>query len=217
MAGLAFGTTAFMVTSIQSCVTVATTIGLPVLKKILIGGISKGMNIFKDKNSFLANGMIDKALPDQLKSINSTLEKIGLSGLVAKEKSYIADAAAFVAPIAEPILINTVHNMTSTDAQRIVNGGKGAATAYLREKTEEQLINAIAPKVDAKLNEYGIVKKINISLQGNNFLGAITGKQNSSASSSLSNLATEQLVNGLFNIVENHENTSSDNPMNIIK
>ena len=66
----------------------------PSSKKILIGGISKGLGIFKDKDSFLANGLIDKALPDQLKSINSTLEKIGLSNLVSKEKSYIADAAA---------------------------------------------------------------------------------------------------------------------------
>jgi GTP:adenosylcobinamide-phosphate guanylyltransferase len=84
----------------------------------------------------LANGLIDKALPDQLKSINSTLEKIGLNNLVTKEKSYIADAAAFIAPIAEPILVNTVQNMTSEDAQKIANGGKGAAQHILEKKQQ---------------------------------------------------------------------------------
>jgi hypothetical protein len=58
--------------------------------------------------------------------------------------------------------------MTSEDAQKIANGGKGAATAYLREKAATQLMS-VAPKVDAKLNEYGIVKTINTALKGNSF------------------------------------------------
>lgn len=214
VAGLALGTTGFIVTTTQSCVAVATTIGLPIIKKILIGGITKGLGIFKDKQSFLANGLIDQALPEQLKSINTTLEKFGLNNLVSKEKSYIADAAAFIAPIAEPILINTVQNITVEDAKKIANGGKGAATAYLREKASAQLMAAIAPQVDAKLNEYGIVKTINTALKGNSILGALTGNQNATASSSISKLASEQLVNGLFNIIENHEKTTRDNPLN---
>jgi hypothetical protein len=134
MAGLALGATGFIVTSTQSCVAVATTVGLSLIKKILIGGITKGLGIFKDKDSFLANGLIDKALPDQLKSINSTLEKIGLSNLVSKEKSYIADAAAFIAPIAEPILVNTVQNMTSEDAQKLQTEEKELRQHILEKK-----------------------------------------------------------------------------------
>ncbi len=79
--------------------------------------------------------------------------------MVQKEKGYIADAAAFVAPIAEPILINAINDMTSAEAQQIAQGGSGAATAYLKQKTSAQLMAAIAPKVDAKLNEYGNCKK----------------------------------------------------------
>jgi hypothetical protein len=107
--------------------------------------------------------------------------------------------------------------MTSEDAQKIANGGKGAATAYLREKASSQLMAAIAPKVDAKLNEYGIVKTINTALKGNSLLGALTGNQTTTASSGLSSLASEQLVNGLFNIIENYEKTSPENPMNFVK
>jgi hypothetical protein len=52
MAGLALGATGFIVTSTQSCVAVATTVGLPIIKKILIGGITKGLGIFKIKKVF---------------------------------------------------------------------------------------------------------------------------------------------------------------------
>ena len=80
----------------QSCVALATSgVGLAVLKQILLGGINKGLNIFSNKDSFLANQLIDAALPKQLKDINNTLQSLGLSSLVAKEKDYIAQAAAF--------------------------------------------------------------------------------------------------------------------------
>ena len=218
-AGLVLGSLGFITTSTQSCMAVATTVGLPIIKEILIGGVSKGMSIFKDKDSFLANELINAALPQKLKDINSSLEKIGFGSLVAKEKNYIADAAAFVAPIAEPILVNTIHNITSEDAQKIAQSGSGAATAYLKEKSGAQLIAAIAPKVDAKLNEFGVVKSINSAMKGNSLLGSLLGNQsaNTSATASLSNLATEQMVNGLFGGIENYEKTSPKNPMNILK
>ena len=218
-AGLVLGSLGFITTSTQSCMAVATTVGLPIIKEILIGGVSKGMSIFKDKDSFLANELINAALPQKLKDINSSLEKIGFGSLVAKEKNYIADAAAFVAPIAEPILVNTIHNITSEDAQKIAQSGSGAATAYLKQKSGAQLIAAIAPKVDAKLNEFGVVKSINSAMKGNSLLGSLLGNQsaNTSATASLSNLATEQMVNGLFGVIENYEKTSPKNPMNILK
>ena len=52
-AGLVLGSLGFITTSTQSCMAVATTVGLPIIKEILIGGVSKGMSIFKDKDSFL--------------------------------------------------------------------------------------------------------------------------------------------------------------------
>ena len=59
--------------------------------------------------------------------------------------------------------------MTSAEAQQIAQGGSGAATAYLKQKPVHNS-KAIAPKVDAKLNEYGIVRSVNLALQGNNLL-----------------------------------------------
>ena len=83
-------------TTTQSCVALATTsVGLSILKRILLGGITKGLDIFSDKDSFLANQLIEAALPQQLKSINNTLTNLGLSNLVQKEKEYIAQAAGF--------------------------------------------------------------------------------------------------------------------------
>lgn len=204
-------------TTTQSCLAIATSsVGLAVLKQILLGGITKGLNIFSDKNSFLSNRLIDAALPQQLRDLNNTLERIGLSSLVQKEREYIARAAAFTVETSRPILINAVNSLSAEDAAKIVQGGSGAATQILRERTSEQLIAAIAPKVDAKLNEFGLVSSINSALAGTNVLGGLFGSQNSTSTltSSLSRLASQQMVNGLFNIIESHEQQNSATIMN---
>ena len=200
-------------TTTQSCVALATTsVGLTVLKQILLGGITKGFNIFSDKNNFLNNQLIDDALPSQLRDMNSTLHKMGLSHLVKKEKEFIAEAAAFTVNTSRPILINAVNSLSAEDAARIVQGGSGSATQLLKERTSAQLMSAIAPKVEQELNKYGIVKTINTALSGSNLLGTLLGggnNNNNVNAGGLSMLASEQIVNGLFNIIEDHEKQNS--------
>jgi hypothetical protein len=200
----------------QSCVALATSaVGIAVLKQILLGGITKGLNIFGDKNSFLANNLIDAALPSQLRDLNNTLQKLGLNSLVQKEKEYIAEAAAFTVETSRPILVNAVNSLTADDAARILQGGSGAATQILRERTSEQLMLAIAPKVDAKLNEFGLVSSLNSALSGTNMLGSIFGgTSNNALTGGISKFAAQQMVNGLFNIIESHEKDNSAAIMN---
>ncbi len=123
--------------TVQSCLALATsTVGVAIIKQILLGGITKGLNTFKDKNAFLQSNLIDQAMPQQLRNLNGVLEKVAPS-LVTKQREYIAEAAAYTVNTAQPILVNAVNGLTSDDITRIANGGKGAATKVLKEKTQE--------------------------------------------------------------------------------
>lgn len=196
----------------NSCMAVATSsIGLTIIKNVLLGGISKGMATLKDKEAFMNSTLIDQAIPSQLKSINNTLQSLGMSSIVQKEKQYIADAAYFTANISEPILNNAVNSLTADDVTRIAQGGSGMATQILKEKTQSQLIAAITPKVDAKLNEFGLVNTLNNALKGSSILGSLFGNQSQNlASNGISQLASEQIVNGLFNIIRNYEEQNAN-------
>ncbi|MCW3161041.1 DUF4197 family protein [Chryseobacterium oryctis] len=208
-AALIIGTGGVITTTINSCTTLATTdLGLSVIKRLLLNGIDKGMGVYSNKEAFLQNNMVDKALPKQLRDINSMLEKVAPS-LVAKERDYIAQAAAYTVNTSRPILEGAVNSLNSQDVTRIIQGT--TATQILKEKTSQQLVAAIAPKVDEKLNEYGIVKTINTALSGSNLLGSLLGGSNSNSvnAGGLSKLASEQLVNGLFNIIEDYEHQNS--------
>ncbi|MGL6037572.1 MAG: DUF4197 family protein, partial [Soonwooa sp.] len=88
----------------------------------------------------------------------------------------------------------------------------------LREKTESQLVAALAPEVDKKLNEFGIVKTINTALKGNNILGSLLGQNTNSVSASmLSSLASQQLVNGMFALITNYEKQNTEVLTNALK
>lgn len=209
-AALLIGTGAIINTTVQSCTTLATSdLGLSIIKRLLLNGIDKGASIYSNRDAFLQNNMVDKALPKQLREINTILERVAPS-LVAKERAYIADAAAYTVNISKPILVSAVNSLNAQDVTRIIQGEKGTATLILKEKTSQQLIAAIAPKVDEQLNQYGIVKSINTALSGSNFLGSLLGSKTTVNSGGLSQLASEQLVNGIFNIIEDYEIQNSN-------
>lgn len=199
-------------TMAQSCMAVATSgIGLSIIKRVLLSGVTNGIRIFQNPNSVLGNQLIEQAMPSQLRSINNMLERVA-PNVVQQEKNYIAQAAAYTATVAEPILVNAINSLDANDVTRISNGQPGTATQILKEKTATQLVAAIAPRVDQELNQHGLSRTINSVLQGGNLLGGLFGgnsnNQTNTANppaSGLSQMITQQLVNGMFNIVENHE------------
>ena len=205
-ATLIFVTGYLITTTVQSCTSIATSdIGLAVIKRVLLGGINKGATIYGNKEAFMQNNLVDKALPKQLRDINTTLEKIAPS-IVQKEREYIAEAAVYTVNISKPILEGAVNSLNSQDVTRIIQGEKGTATLILKEKTQTQLIQAITPRVEQELNKYGIAKTINTALSGSNLLGSILGGTKTSVNADgLSTLVSEQMVNGLFNIIEDYE------------
>lgn len=203
---------AFLVTSTQSCMAVATSgIGISIIKNVLLGGINKAVGIFGNKNAFLENNLIEEAMPSQLREINKILATISPS-LLAKEKDFLASAAAYTVNTSSPILKNAVNSLTADDVTKIMQGEKGTATQILRQKTYSQLVAAVKPKVDETLNQFGIVGSINTALQGSNLLGSLFGNSGTKnlGNGGLSTLASEQLVNGLFKIVEKHEIENHD-------
>lgn len=216
---LALGSGTALISTTQSCMALATSdVGIAVIKRILLGGINKASGIFSNKQAFLQNDLILRALPENLRSVYSLLDRVA-PNLTLKGKDYIAQAAAYTVNLSTPILQNAVNSLNANDVSRIMQGQSGIATQILREKTQQQLIMAISPKVDEKLNEFGIVRNINLALQGTSLLNGIFGGDTSTTnmnSGGLTRLASEQMVNGLFNIIEDYERQNQGSILNSV-
>lgn len=218
-----------LVLSLQSCDTQTISVnnkgvGVNAIKQLLTSTTNKSFSILENSESFLTNSLIDAAMPSQLKQINSTLENLGFNSLVEKEKKYIADAASTSVTVAKPIIASAIQDITLTDAISIVKGGKGAGVEYLKNKTQDKLIAAIQPKVEQQLNANGITSLIENATGNNskiqNTLNLIIGNKNTTSAQSLKNsiskYASEQIVNGMFDIAKDYEVNQSNISSKII-
>ena len=216
-----FAITASVITlgSLMSCgAGSGSTMGVSAIQNLLSNASNQGFSILGNPEEFATNALIESAMPQELRNINNTLQSLGLGNLVKKEKQYFAEAAKLTVNTSKPIVKQAIREMTIADAANIIAGGKGAATSYLQNKTREKLIDAIQPQVDAKLNEYGIVKSLNTAVSGSSvggILGTILGtdkKNNVNTISPISILASEQMVDGLFYVIKNYEVNNATNP-----
>ncbi|MEL4308157.1 DUF4197 domain-containing protein [Joostella sp. CR20] len=198
-------------------------IPLNTVQSVLNNGTQEAFSVFGDSNEFMTNALIDAAMPQQLKDINSKLTSLGLSSIVEKEQALISDIANASITTAKPIVTKAINEMTAQDAISIISGGKGAATSYLKDKTYTDLINAITPVVSQKTEALGVNDLLNNALGANSsslnsILGSVLGTSTTTNNTSdiLTDAVTKQLTDGLFNIVEDTENNVRSNPSTIL-
>lgn len=197
-----------------------TNLALNTVQNTLNGGLSDALSIFGDSDAFLTNALIEAAMPKELKDINSKLNDLGLSQVVDKEKMLISQVANASVSTAKPIVENAINTMTTQDAIAIISGGKGAATQFLKDKSYSPLVEALSPVVSTQLDQLGVNNLLGNALGGNglnNILGAVLGGNSSTVlTQGLNNAVTEQLANGLFNVIEDAENTTRNNPAGLL-
>lgn len=213
LGGIGFSSVVF-----HSCTAVASSpIGVAIIKQLLLGGIDNVSRTYSNKQAFLNNDFVVKALPESLQSVYNLLNKVSPSTAL-KVKENIAEVASETVVFSAPILRSAVHELNGQDVSRILNGGEGVATQILREKSEHKLLSVLEPKVDNKLKELGVNRLVSNILQGSNVLNSLLGGQNVSISQTdFSRFVTRQLVDGMFYLMANYENQQKSNVMKNIQ
>lgn len=181
------------------------------LKEALSVGISNAVDLTSITDGFLGNAEIRLPFPEDAIKVKQKALEWGLDGQVEKFETTLNRAAEEATKEALPIFKNAIMSMSITDAFGILNGGDGAATKYLKDKTTASLIEAFRPKVDAaiskvKLTEYWdpIITKYNTAV-------SITGGHK--LNPDLNAYVTERAVAGLFTMVEKEENKIRLDPL----
>lgn len=181
------------------------------LKEALSVGIGNAVNLTSITDGFLKNSEIRLPFPEDAIKVKQKALEWGLDGQVEKFETTLNRAAESASKEALPIFKKAILDMTITDAFGILNGGDGAATSYLKNKTTTSLITAFRPKVDAaiaevKLTEYWepIINKYNTAM-------TLSGGQK--LNPDLGAYVTERAVLGLFKMVEKEENKIRLDPL----
>ncbi|MFW8600639.1 DUF4197 domain-containing protein [Desulfobacterota bacterium M19] len=127
------------------------------LKDALLVGSKRVVSTLGQKDAFYKNKKIHIPLPDNFKIVQTTLGRLGMSGLLDDLELRMNRAAEQAVPRAEPVFARTIRAMTIKDAMAIYKGSDDAATRYFEKKMSRSLQAAMRPIVQKSLAQSGAV------------------------------------------------------------
>ncbi len=129
------------------------------LREALKVAMNNTINLIGKTDGYLKNDSIRIPMPNQLKTLESVLRKVGFSNQVDDFILSMNRSAEAAAPFARDIFIDAIMNISFKDAKNILNGTDTAATDYFRNATSDSLAKVFRPHVDKTLGKYGVTKK----------------------------------------------------------
>ncbi len=181
------------------------------LKEALNVGIKNSVDLTSVTDGFLGNNAIRLPFPADAQKVKDKALEWGLDGQVDKFETTLNRAAEEATKEALPIFKDAILNMSISDGFAILNGGEGAATSFLRDKTRAQLVVAFAPKVDAAISKVKLTDYWNPIINKYNTAMTLTGGEKMNPD--LSEYVTDKAILGLFHMVELEENKIRKDPM----
>jgi len=184
------------------------------LKEALQQGVQTGVQLLNTPGAFNQNPINMIKLPQEVQDavgkihnnaiLNATIGK-EIDNQVAKAQEAMNVGAENAMIKASPIFTNAITNMSFSDALSILTGGNGAATTYLSNQTQSQLIAAFKPDIQQALDAVKITnywKPIITAINNNKKSLGLTSDLNPD----LTAYVTEKATIALFNEIKNREN-----------
>ncbi|TXI85865.1 MAG: DUF4197 domain-containing protein [Crocinitomicaceae bacterium] len=180
------------------------------LKEALNVGIKNSVSRTSITDGFLKNDAIRLPFPQDALKVKQKAIELGLSGQVEKFETTLNRAAEDATKTALPIFVDAITNMSIQDGFKILNGGEGAATKFLKDNTTSKLVAAFSPKVAESISRVKLTDYWNPIINKYNSVMTITGGEKMNPD--LNAYVTERAIAGLFKLVEDEENKIRKDP-----
>jgi len=128
------------------------------LREALKVASQRVVNQVGSENGYLKDPTIHIPLPDQLKTVQDLLGKVGLASLADNVETKLNRAAEQAAPKAKPIIWDAIANMSLQDAREIYQGPSDGATQYFKRVSSTQLREMISPIAKDSLKDVGALQ-----------------------------------------------------------
>jgi hypothetical protein len=186
------------------------------LRAALEKGAAVAVSSLGKTDGFFGNSKVKIPLPDSLQRYESMMRRVGM-GKYADELILTMNRAAEAAvPEAKKLLVDSVKNMSVSDAKRVLTGGNTAGTDYFKRTTSEPLRQRFLPIVERATKKVKLAQVYEkYAAQGVQY-GLI-----SKESADLDAYVTQEALDGLFYMIAEEEKKIRKDPVgagsNIIK
>lgn len=177
------------------------------LKEALRVGTETVVKQLGTAGGFNTDSAIHIPLPESMKSVQSTLKRVGMSSMLDDLENKLNRAAEVATPKAKELFYKAIEAMTIDDVQGIYNGPEDAATQYFQKNMTPGLKDAFRPIVDDALAEAGAVQAYD------NVMGSYKAVPFvPDVKADLTNHALDGAVAGIFHYVAKEEAAIRANP-----
>jgi hypothetical protein len=111
--------------------------------------------------AFNKDAILASVFPESVTRAMNVLNMLGMTSEIDRFTTTLGTAAERTASASVPIFVNSINNMSFTDAIGIIKSGGTSATDYLRRNTSTSLQSAIRPSMQAAINEYKLADQRN--------------------------------------------------------
>ena len=159
------------------------------------------------KDGFNTDPVAHIPLPDELKTVQELLSKVGMGGLGDEVELKMNRAAESAMEDSGEIVIKAIQSMSIDDAKGILQGPDDAATQYLARISGDDIKAKIRPIVDQALTEVGAVAALDTMMARYKTIPFVPDVKGD-----LTTHATEKAYEGLFHYVAQEEAAIRENP-----
>ncbi len=177
------------------------------IKEALNKGVDIGVKKVSKKDGYFLDPEIRIPFPKDMKKVEKKLRDLGMNQQIDQIIVSINRAAEDASTSAKPIFIKAIKDMSISDAKKIVNGNKSAATDYLRNSTYLSLSKEFQPIIRTSLQKVNATKYWKSLMRAYNKIPFIK-----KVNPDLEIYVTEKAIDGLFFMIEKEEKRIRENP-----
>lgn len=172
------------------------------LKGALTQGVTNAIDDLGRRNGFLDNVRVRIPLPRNLQKTEKTLRALGQGDKVDEFVDAMNHAAEEAVPVAADIFIDSIRQMSFSDARSILFSGRDdAATEFFRRTSEDTLRDKFRPIVQDFTERVGVTSKYKQMMGRYGFIGKALGQD----ATDIDGYVTQKALDGLFLLIADEE------------
>ncbi|MBE8719845.1 DUF4197 domain-containing protein [Sphingobacterium pedocola] len=165
------------------------------IKQALGNGLNNSINALSIKDGFLGNAAVKILMPQEAQQVEKALRSVGMGSLVDNFVTSLNRAAESAVKEAAPVFVNSLSQMTVTDAFNILLGTQqDAATTFFKRTTSTTLTSKFSPIVESALGKNNVSTYWTQLTSAYNNLPLTSNK----VTTDLNAYVTQKAINGLF-------------------
>jgi hypothetical protein len=178
------------------------------LRAALEKGALAAVGLLGRPDGFLGNPQVRIPLPGWLKDGAKLLSALGQRRQVEELETAMNRAAENAVPLAKTLLVDSVKNMSVTDAKNILGGGDTSVTTFFAEKTRTPLAGSFLPVVRQATAKVDLAEKYNHIAGKGVGLGLVKQED-----ASIDHYVTRKALDGLYFMIGEEEKKIRRDPV----